>query len=194
MASNAAPLTPPGAFSLGDSLAAAAEAGLLPQQAQQQQQSQPALPAQQVGASGLIDTRAIGKLKSFSGAAWVFVARGYLNLLDTSYQALIQAAENANRYSDLILSDMGQHAQEKAIILFNLLTQSVDGRALQVLMNVENGNGFQAWKALCEAYEPDVGGRHTAMLMSIIAPAWENRQGERLPGVPRELGSADKAL
>ena len=90
MASNAAPLNAPGAFSLGDSLAAAAEAGLLPQQAQQQQQAQPALPAQQVGASGLIDARAIGKLKSFSGkeeewAAWVFVARGYLNLLDTSY-------------------------------------------------------------------------------------------------------------
>ena len=36
-------------------------------------------------------------------------------------------------------------------------------------MNVENGNGLQGWKALCEAYKPDVGGRHTAMLMSIIA-------------------------
>ena len=38
-------------------------------------------------------------------------------------------------------------------------------------MNVENGNGFEGCKAVREAYEPDVGGRHTAMLMSIIAPS-----------------------
>ena len=55
------------------------------------------------------------------GSLGVRCKRLYLNLLDTSYQALIQAAENANRYSDLVMSDMGQRAQEKAIILFNLL-------------------------------------------------------------------------
>ena len=41
-------------------------------------------------------------------------------------------------------------------------------------MNIEAGNGFQAWKALKENYEPNVGGRFTAMLMGIISPAWEN--------------------
>ena len=130
------------------------------------------------GGGGLIDTRAIGKLRMFNGKEegwppWAFVARGYLNLLDPGYHAMITAAEQAPRYSDLILADMGQNGQEKAVVLFNLLTQSVEGRALSVLMNVESGNGFAAWKALCEAYEPDIGGRHTAMLTGIIAPAWE---------------------
>ena len=131
-----------------------------------------------VGGGGLIDTRAIGKLRMFNGKEedwppWAFVARGYLNLLDPGFNAMITAAEQAPRYSDLHLADMGQNGQEKAVVLFNLLTQSVEGRALSVLMNVENGNGFAAWKALCEAYEPDIGGRHTAMLTGIIAPAWE---------------------
>ena len=59
-------------------------------------------------------------------------------------------------------------------MLFNLLTQSVDGRALSILMNVEGSNGFQAWKALCDAYEPQVGGRRMAMLTAIIAADWKN--------------------
>eukprot|EP00435_Cladocopium_sp_Y103_P027470 s353_g6.t1 len=131
------------------------------------------------GSIGLIDTRAIGKLRSFSGKdddwpAWAFVARGYLNLLDPSYGGMIEAAELSAKHSDIHFAEMSAIAQERAVVLFNLLTQSVDGRALQVLMNVENGSGFQAWKALCETYEPNVGGRHTAMLMGIIGPAWEN--------------------
>ena len=142
----------------------------------------------------LIDTRAIGKLRSFSGKeedwpSWAFVARGYLNLLDPGYQALISASEQVQRYSDIVLAELGQNGQEKAVVLFNLLTQSVEGRALQIMMNVESGSGFQAWKALRENYEPDVGGRHTAMLSGIIAPSW--RTSRRMIG---ELGGADPAL
>ena len=36
-------------------------------------------------------------------------------------------------------------------------------------MNMENGNGFAAWKAPCEAYQPDIEGR---LLTGIIARAW----------------------
>ena len=135
---------------------------------------------------GLIDTRAIGKLRMFSGKdedwpAWAFVARGYLNLLDPGYGTQIQAAESMASHTDIDLIELNQEATEKAIVLFNLLTQSVDGKALQIMMNVQAGNGFQAWKALCEAYEPNVGGRHTSMLMGIIGPAWEGaKEGDFL--------------
>ena len=108
---------------------------------------------------------------------------------------MIAAAEQAPRYTDLDLADMGQNGQEKAVVLFNLLTQSAEGRALSVLMNVESGNGFAAWKALCEACEPDIGGRHTAMLTGIIAPAWESvKEGDRLPRGNGDLGSADSKI
>lgn len=101
------------------------------------------------------------------------MARSYFRLLDRELGEFIQRAENAGRHTDIVLSEMGVRATERAVVLFNLLTQCVDNRALQVMMNVEPGNGFQAWKALCETYEPSVGGRRIAMLMGIIAPSWE---------------------
>ena len=78
MASEDAPPTPAAAFTLTNGLQMAGG---------QPQQTQP--PAQQARGTGLINTRAVGKPKSFSGkeegwAAWVFVARGYLDLLGTS--------------------------------------------------------------------------------------------------------------
>ena len=123
--------------------------------------------------------RPSGSFRAFSGKdedwpAWVFVARGYVHLLDRAYRGMLEAAENAASQNELSMIDMSDTAQELSTVLFNLLTQSVDGRALQILMNVEGQNGFQAWKALCDAYEPPVGGRHMAMLTAIIAPDWKN--------------------
>ena len=110
------------------------------------------------------------------------MARSYLCLLDVEFGRLIKAYES--RHADIDFSSLPQPVQEKAVVLFNLLTQSVDGRAVQVMMNVEAGNGFQAWEALCETYEPSVGGRHAAMLMAIIAPSWENvRDAEFLEAI-----------
>ena len=77
------------------------------------------------------------KLHSGKRPPWAFIARGYLNLLDPGFHAMIEAAGQAPCYLDLLLSDMGQNGQEKAVVLFSLLTQSVEGRASQVLMNVE---------------------------------------------------------
>lgn len=74
---------------------------------------------------------------------------------------------------------MSDTAQELPTVLFNILMQSVDGRAIPILMTVEGSNGFQAWKALCDAYEPQVGGRHMATLNGIIASDWKNvKEGE----------------
>ena len=166
----AAPVTPPLAF---DMAAGAADGFESPTS-----QPHPLLP-QPVPGPRLIDTKAIGKLRAFSGKdedwpAWVFVARGYVHLLDRAYRGMLEAAENAASQNELSTIDMSDTAQELSTVLFNLLTQSVDGRGLQILMNVEGQNGFQAWKALCDAYEPPVGGRHMAMLTAIIAPDWKN--------------------
>ena len=127
--------------------------------------------AQQAAGTGvgagrpLIDTRALGKLRSFSGKEedWpTWVARGYLNMLDTRYRSLLEVSEGTSHYSDIASADLTDENKGLASVLFNLLVQCVDGRAL------EPGNGFQAWKALKENY------RFTAMLMGIISPAQEN--------------------
>ena len=125
----------------------------------------------------LIDTRAYGKLKSFSGkeedwATWSFVARSYLDLLSMGYRDLLTHAEAAVQASEIKLDDMSATARTHAWTLFNVLTQSVEGRALSVLMNAEPSNGLQGWRMLVDSYEPRVGGRYTAMLMGILSPQW----------------------
>ena len=50
--------------------------------------------------------------------------------------------------------------------LFNILTQSLEGKALSVMMNAEVGNGLQAWKMLVDTYEPKAGGRFASIKKS----------------------------
>ena len=122
----------------------------------------------------LIDTKAYGRLRSFSGkeeewATWSFVARSYLALLSTEYQEYLSKAEAAE-VEHLALSQQGDQARSHSWTFFNVLVQSVEGRALSVLMNVEAGNGLLAWRTLVDTYEPRIGGRWTSMLMGIIGP------------------------
>lgn len=126
----------------------------------------------------LIDTKAYGKLKTFSGkeedwATWSFVARSYLALLSVEYQEYLGRSEVAD-LEQLALSQQGDQARSHSWTLFNVLVQSVEGRALSVLMNVEAGNGLLAWRTLVDTYEPRIGGRWTSMLMGIIGPQWSN--------------------
>eukprot|EP00435_Cladocopium_sp_Y103_P038017 s135_g10.t1 len=68
-----------------------------------------------------------------------------------------------------LMMDMTPMARTHAWTLFIVLTQSVEGRALSVIMNAEQSNGLQAWSLMVDAYEPRVGERWTAMLMNIIS-------------------------
>ena len=126
---------------------------------------------------GLIDTKAYGKLKSFDGkeehwSTWSFVARSYFTLLSPDFANLIELAENQPS-GTMRMHALSEPAQVHARTLYHILAQSVDGKALSVMMNVERQNGFEAWKALVDTYQPDLGGRHTSMLMGIISPSWE---------------------
>ena len=130
-----------------------------------------------VGASGLIDTKAYGKLKSFDGkeenwATWCFVARSYLSLLSPDYDGFLDTAETSMP-GIVAMNNLSEVGKTHARTLYHILAQSVEGKALSILMNVEKLNGFEGWKALVDAYQPDLGGRHTSMLMGIISPAWE---------------------
>ena len=82
----------------------------------------------------LIDTKAYGKLRTFSGkeddwATWRLVARSYLALLSTEYQDYLSRAEGAE-LGQLALSQQGDQARSHSWTLFNVLVQSVEGRAL----------------------------------------------------------------
>ena len=133
-------------------------------------------PASSAGPA-LIDTRAYGRLRTFSGkeedwATWSFVARSYLDLLSQQFRDLMLKAETVDTAASITLTGMNQNARTHSWTLFNVLTQSVEGRALSVMMNSEAGNGLQAWRMMVDAYEPRIGGRYTSMLMGIIGPSW----------------------
>ena len=130
-------------------------------------------------APALIDTRAYGRLRTFSGkeedwATWSFVARSDLDLLSQQFRDLMLKAETVDSAASISLAGMNQTARTHSWTLFNVLTQSVEGRALSVMMNSEPGNGLQAWRMMVDAYEPRIGGRYTSMLMGIIGPSWSS--------------------
>ena len=129
-----------------------------------------------IGAGGLIDTKAYGKLRTFDGkeeswATWSFVARSYFGLLSPQFDTYISASEAQS--VPVAMAELTERAQVHSRTLYHVLVQSVEGKALSILMNVEKQNGLEGWRALVEAYQPDLGGRHTSMLMGIISPAWE---------------------
>ena len=120
-------------------------------------------PASSAGPA-LIDTRAYGRLRTFSGkeedwATWSFVARSYLDLLSQQFRDLMLKAETVDTAASITLTGMNQNARTHSWTLFNVLTQSVEGRALSVMMNSGAGGGLQAWRMMVDAYEPRIGGR-----------------------------------
>ncbi|CAE7029215.1 GIP [Symbiodinium sp. CCMP2592] len=130
----------------------------------------------QIGSGGLIDTKAYGKLRTFDGKeeswpTWAFVARSYFGLLSPAFETCLNTAENHPGVR--ALADLSDQEAIHARTLYHVLVQSVEGKALSILMNVEKLNGLEGWRALVDAYQPDLGGRHTSMLMGIISPSWE---------------------
>ena len=80
----------------------------------------------------LIDTKAYGKLRTFSGkeedwTTWAFVARSYMDLLGHEYRDLVQHAELMDGPNDLSLDKLSPTAVAHGWTLYNVLVQSVEG-------------------------------------------------------------------
>ena len=60
----------------------------------------------------------------------------------------------------------------KAKLLYNILVQVCQGRALLLIRQVQRADGAAAWRRLKEEYEPDVASRHCAVLSGLLAPVW----------------------
>ena len=56
--------------------------------------------------------------------------------------------------------------------LYYLLVNTVRGKALTLVRSAEKHHGLAAWKRIKTEYQPDVGGRHTAVLMGVMQPGW----------------------
>eukprot|EP00969_Alexandrium_andersonii_P004619 198711-Alexandrium_andersonii.AAC.1 len=56
-----------------------------------------------------------------------------------------------------------------------MLTSKCRGRAASLVQLAGRNNGLEAWRRLVQDYEPDVGGRHAAVLRAVLNPGWDNK-------------------
>ena len=90
-----------------------------------------------------------------------------------SLAALLQLQEPMRRAAQASETDLVSLSDAwipGAALLFNLLVQCCQGRALVILRMIRNSNGFLAWKRLVEEYEPTSTTRHNALLMELVSP------------------------
>ena len=60
-------------------------------------------------------------------------------------------------------------------LLYALLVQLVQGRALALVRLVPRHHGVKAWDALVQEYEPDLAARFCAQLIAVLDPDWKDR-------------------
>ena len=77
------------------------------------------------------------------------------------------------------LSTYSAEAADLARTLFAILVALCNqGRAVNVLMNLDRQHEMAAWWRLKREHEPRLPGRHANMLSGLITPDWANCEGD----------------
>eukprot|EP00971_Amphidinium_carterae_P330268 6463206-Amphidinium_carterae.1 len=125
---------------------------------------------------GLIDTRALTKIRAFDGKEsswrdWSFQFESYCGLLSAALHRHMTEVKNVTTplHSMQILQD------DLAVLsrsMFFLLVQLVGGVAMTIVRGVEEQHGFEAWRRLCQHYEPQVATRTVGVLQTLLSPVF----------------------
>ncbi len=112
-------------------------------------------------ASPLIDTKLLGRPRSYSGACgewgqWRLVFISYIGALSPAPLAGLEHAER--QHSALPLSALS----DDECMLSYVLAQALSGSNLQMLMNVGECNGYEGWRHLVHREEPTAGKQCTS--------------------------------
>ena len=71
---------------------------------------------------------------------------------------------------DLALDSLGKDMVTKSKALWFILIQTQAEKGLNIMQSTEKRNGFRAWKLICAEFQPQVRGRHNAMLTALLHP------------------------
>ena len=130
----------------------------------------------------LIDTRTVGKLENFSGKAvdwsdWSFKATSWFALLQMEDGQSPIAVLDAARDNPEVLEQgtFTVPVQNFSIILFTVLVQVVQGKALGIVKTSPRMNGLEAWRRLFREYESSSGTRLNALLGGLLNPGWSEK-------------------
>ena len=126
----------------------------------------------------LLDTKLLGRPGAYDGNrsdwhGWKFVMKSYFGAMNEELLSLLNGAEDETR--PISLERMSADKQKMARTVAYVLSQTLKGSCLQLLMNTESLNGFEAWRQLVKREEPSEGSAQVAQLTAILKFAFTGR-------------------
>ena len=111
--------------------------------------------------AGVIDTRTLGKPKSFTGqtaewTTWQFTFTAFACAAHPKMNEVFDLA-TLKGLEAVVNSDMIAELQSRSTQLYYMLVMMLSDQALVIVRNSSEGNGAEVWRKLLWEYEPGVG-------------------------------------
>eukprot|EP00971_Amphidinium_carterae_P063549 1257648-Amphidinium_carterae.1 len=152
----------------------------------------------------LVDTRALGRPREFKSIRsewqdWAFHFKAFLSGANAQAGQALDEAARADK--EISMTDLGPARESLARQLYLALSLQVSGEALVKVQNVRDHNGLEAWRRLCDEYEPRTKGQQRHRLTKLLRPekaasvdrtmyaieAWEKEVAEYEKAFSKEL-------
>ena len=122
--------------------------------------------------TGVIDTRALGKPKTFTGqpaewTTWQFTFKAFVCATHARMRDVFEIATRLGS-DPVINSDMTVELQSLSTQLCYKLVMMLSDQALEIVRNSPEGVGAEVWRKLLWEYEPGVGIRYGGMLQPLL--------------------------
>ena len=125
----------------------------------------------------LIDTKGIGKPKQFASkvADWADFAFKYLNFAGSAFPEVKKLTSWAQMevapIEDYAEADLvASNAEHVSMQIYLSISQLIEGEALDIVRNVGDDNGLEAWRRLCKRFDPQTVSRRRSAMTSILNP------------------------
>ena len=180
------------------------------QQQQQQQQAEAAAAAAATAAENAaergpgpshhwtsqIDTRMIGRPETFDGITtrwkdWPIVFRSYMGAAVPRLTDLMHQVEGSPEPAmNAVLPPEDARASQQ---LYFVLIMCTKGEPLDIVVNAGNGEGLEAWRLMCQRFEPVAHSRQAGMLLEILAWDFTGDVLLRMEAMERRIADYEKA-
>ena len=126
---------------------------------------------------GVVDTRLLGKPKSFDGStdSWrqfKFTFLGYAGAVDSRLKQVMIESEVLPEAS-ITNSALPARDQRVSTQLYYMLVLLLEGSAQRLLEHAGDGEGLLSWRRLVAEYEPATAGRETSVLLEVLAQTFK---------------------
>eukprot|EP00971_Amphidinium_carterae_P198977 3948749-Amphidinium_carterae.1 len=99
-------------------------------------------------------------------ADWKFTFENHMGVL--APECIHELAFAAGEIAPLNINIGEAETQQRSILLYSVLSSVATGKARTILMSLRaSRHGFEAWRRVCEEYEPKSEGRKLAMLTEL---------------------------